>query len=120
MFACCSSKPKISPTGTEKAVKPPETKAVYAPFAFIVLTKVFPPGRKVILCSNTSSTTVLGHSANKATRSFKASWNPNSPFMARIVIFFTSLPTPYISASSSIHSCSIIVLSMSAKSNDLK
>ena len=70
----------------------------------------------VIRVAKTWPMTVSAMPRSSPTRSIKAASKSSSPFMARAVISATRAPTPASSASSSIHSCWIIVLSISASS----
>ena len=98
------------------AVNPPDTSAAYPPFAFIVATSARPPGMKVIRSASTRAITPASRPVSNASRAFSAPSKSSSPFIARAVIAATSAPTPAMSASSSMHSCRIIVESMSASS----
>ena len=117
VLARCSSKPSDLATRAVKAVKPPDTKAARAPCARIVATSVRPPGIIVMRFVNTRSITVSGSPFKSATRSRSAPSKANSPFIARSVIAATRAPTPASAASSSMHSCRIMVESISASSS---
>ena len=99
-----------------KAVNPPDTNAALAPCAFIVASKVSPPGISVMRSASTRSMTDASSPASNPTRSCNAPSKSTSPFIARTVIAATRSPTPASVASSSMHSCWIMVESISASS----
>src|SRR5665213_3171883 len=86
----------------------------------MVVTSSRPPGVAVMRCLSTSSTTLTGRFFNSATRSRNAGSNAISPRIARSVIPATWAFSPAKSASSSIHSCPIMVESISARKSFLR
>ena len=97
-----------------KTSKPPETSAVQAPLARIVCTRARPPDASVRRFAMMRSTTAASRPFSSATRSRKAGSKAISPFIERAVMAATRSLTPISSASSSMHSWSIMVESMSA------
>ncbi|OWK21541.1 hypothetical protein AJ88_17095 [Mesorhizobium amorphae CCBAU 01583] len=88
--------------------------AVQAPLALMVWTSARPPEANVSRLAIMRSTTAVSRPFSRLTRSRKAGSKAISPFIDRAVIAATRSLTPISSASSSIHSWSIIVESMSA------
>mmetsp|Transcript_3732 Transcript_3732/g.6911 ORF Transcript_3732/g.6911 Transcript_3732/m.6911 type:complete len:236 (-) Transcript_3732:32-739(-) len=113
-LAWCSSKPSFCAIAWVNAVKPPDTSAQRAPCAFIVASSVAPPGMRVMRFSSTAAIVLSGRPFRSPTRSSNAASKFSSPFMARAVIAATRSPKPASAANSSMHSCWIMVLSMSA------
>ena len=114
-LARCSSKPSISATRAVNNVKPPETRQQCAPFARIVRTRACAPGERVMRREMSSSTMPTGSPFKSATRSRSAGSKAISPRMVRSVMAETSALKPRCAASSSMHSCSIMVESISAR-----
>src|ERR1700722_14264654 len=86
----------------------------------MVATSSRPPGVSVIRSLMTLSTTSTDRSLSSATRSRSAGSNSISPRIARSVIVATWALSPTKSASSSMHSCPIMVESMSARKSFLR
>ena len=109
-----SWKPSMAAMRVVKTSKPPETSAVQAPLARMVWTKARPPEANVRRLATMRSTTAASRPFSSATRSRKAGSKAISPFIERAVMVATRSLTPISSASSSMHSWSIMVESMSA------
>ncbi len=120
VLARFSWKPMACAICDVNSVKPPETSAVCAPFARIVRTSARPPFVSVMRSSITCATTPASNPFNSATRSRSAGSKAISPRIARSVMAETCSFMPTRSASSSMHSCPIMVESISARNSFLR
>ena len=85
-LASTRSNPSMPPTGSAKAVKPPDTSRVIAPRARIVRTRVAAPGLGRTRSARQSVMALSSSPSSKATRSRSAAAKSSSPCIARSVI----------------------------------